>query len=94
MIAVVSNDKLGFSFGFNQDSEKVIDELRSLYIEKYGPESYAQASVIIVSEGKFFHTIKNIYNLPSLYEFSEDLQFYIEKYLIWERNIFKESTAK
>ena len=28
MIALVSNKKLGFSFGFNQESEKVIDSLR------------------------------------------------------------------
>ena len=81
MIAVVSNKKLGFSFGFNQESEKVIDSLRDLYIKRYGEESYAASSVIIVSDGKFFHTIKNIYNLPSLYEFAEALQSYLEQYI-------------
>lgn len=81
MIALVSNKKLGFSFGFNQESEKVIDSLRNLYIKQYGEESYASSSVIIIADGKFFHTIKNIYNLPSLYEFAEDLQSYLEQYI-------------
>ena len=81
MIALVSNKKLGFSFGFNQEAEKVIDSLRNLYIKQYGEESYAASAVIIISDGKFFHTIKNIYNLPSLYEFAEDLQSYLEQYI-------------
>ena len=81
MISLVSNKELGFEFGFNQDSEDVIDSLRNLYIQKYGKETYAQASIILVSADKFFHTIKNIYNLPSLYEFTEDLQSYLEQYL-------------
>jgi len=81
MISLVSNKELGFSFGFNQDSEEVIEALRELYIQKYGKEAYAQARVILVSADKFFHTIKNVYNLPSLYEFTEDLQSYLEQYL-------------
>lgn len=81
MITLVSNNKLNFKFAFNQDSEESMDELRKRFIQEFGEDSYAKSALIIVAEEKFFHVIKNIYNLPSLYEFCDDLEGYLLQYL-------------
>lgn len=81
MISIVSIEQLKFKASFNQESEQMIDDLRARFIKLYGEETYVNASIIIVAEKEFFHVIKNIYNLPALYEFKGELNEYLFNHL-------------
>ena len=80
MISIVPNSQLNFSFAFGQDNNDVLDELRKLFLGRYGEECYSRGKVIIVTHNKFFHVIKNAYHLPALYEMMDELEDYILKY--------------
>jgi hypothetical protein len=77
MINLVTIGQLKYTPHFGEDSEKMIDDLRQKFIDLYGKECYASSSIILVAEKNFFHVIKNIYNLPSLYEFTDNLHDFL-----------------
>ena len=77
MITLVTIGQLKYKPRFGEDNEKMIDDLRQKFIDLYGKECYSRSALIIVAEANFFHVIKNIYNLPSTYEFTDNLQDYL-----------------
>tara|TARA_R100000808_G_scaffold4105_1_gene13657 strand:+ start:19249 stop:19500 length:252 start_codon:yes stop_codon:yes gene_type:complete len=77
MITLVTIGHLKYNPRFGEDTEKMIDDLRQKYIDIYGKESYARSAIIVVAEANFFHIIKNIYNLPNTYEFTDNLQDFL-----------------
>ena len=81
MITIVPNEKLGFLFALGQSHNEVVDSLRGLFVKHYGQEIYSKSKVIIVSEEKFFHVIKNAYHLPATHELEEELQEYLLRYI-------------
>ena len=80
MISITSNKQLNFQFAFGQDNNEVLDALRKLFVARYGQEPYSRGKVIIVTDKKFFHVIKNAYHLPALYEMADEMEDYILKY--------------
>ena len=92
MIAIVSNDDLGYAFAFGEHHNETREALLELFLTRYGQEVYSKSKVIIISDENFFHVIKNAYHLPVLYELKEELQDYILRYTaLWKTNTFKES---
>ena len=77
MITLVTIGQLKYSPRFGEDHEKMIDDLRQKFIDLYGKDCYARSAIILVAEANFFHVIKNIYNLPNTYAFTDDRQDFL-----------------
>tara|TARA_R100000008_G_scaffold45674_1_gene26827 strand:- start:1933 stop:2184 length:252 start_codon:yes stop_codon:yes gene_type:complete len=81
VICVVSSTKLPFEFTLDQSPLAILEGLTSSFVEKYGEEVFAKATMIIIKEEHFFNVIKNIYGVTYVGQHNDLFDEALEKHL-------------
>ena len=81
MICVVSSTKLPFEFTLDQSPLTILEGLTRSFVEKYGEEVFAKATMIVIKEEHFFNVIKNIYGVTYVGQHNDLLDEALEKHL-------------